>query len=244
MEVELWAVLFGLRDVVPLVANRVLTVMIDNTSVVGMCRRQSAKCGAHRSSWCGMDGSQGKACGVCAKPAKDPVVIGGTVVSTGACADEVVGMMDGLVDKDAAKNPVGKKVANFRSTKTPKKSGQKAVSFKPSPKQTPKQAKPAASKSAGKSPQVEALSLSRSQRAGRRMRLRRSRRSMVRRSSRMPPRRISWWANSASYTASTRRRSHRVVSGGITPHGCRSRFWRASRRRGAMSWRLRNNCGR
>ena len=28
---------------VPLVANRVLTVMIDNTSVVGMCRRQSAK---------------------------------------------------------------------------------------------------------------------------------------------------------------------------------------------------------
>ena len=33
-------------------ANQVLTVMIDNTSVVGMCRRQSAKCGAHRSPRC------------------------------------------------------------------------------------------------------------------------------------------------------------------------------------------------
>ena len=52
VEAELWAVLFGLRDVVPLVANQVLTVMIDNTSVVGMCRRQSAKCGAHRSPRC------------------------------------------------------------------------------------------------------------------------------------------------------------------------------------------------
>ena len=42
-ELEAWALLIALRDIIGLVPNRRLTCMIDNQSVVGMCRRLSSR---------------------------------------------------------------------------------------------------------------------------------------------------------------------------------------------------------